>query len=53
MAQRADDVLAVPLCKDCHQGPNGIHGDRAMLKVQKIEELDLLVRLLKRILREN
>jgi hypothetical protein len=42
MAQRASDFLAVPLCKDCHQGKHGIHGDRAMLRIHKIEELDLL-----------
>lgn len=42
MSQRAADPLAIPLCADCHQGPNGIHGDRAYLRVLKCNEWDLL-----------
>ncbi len=42
-SQRAPDVLAIPLChKGCHQGPHGIHGDRALFKQAKVTELDLL-----------
>lgn len=41
-SQRASDYLAIPLCYDCHQGPEGIHGDRSLLRVAKCEELDLL-----------
>ena len=44
MAQRADDYLTIPLCKACHQGPNGLHGDRALWKIYKITELDALAR---------
>lgn len=50
MGQRADDVLAVPLCKACHQGPHGIHGDRAMLRINKVDEMDLLAMTLKEVL---
>lgn len=43
MSQRASDFLTIPLChEDCHQGPNGIHGDRALFRLAKVEELDLL-----------
>ena len=44
MSQRAEDFLAIPLCPDCHQGPQGIHGDRSLLKVVKMTELDLLAK---------
>jgi len=50
MSQRADDMLAIPLCKPCHQGPQGIHGDRTMLRVMKTSELDLLAVTLRRII---
>ena len=49
MAQRADDYLTVPLCPDCHQGPNGVHGDKALLKVYKIDELGLLAKTIEQI----
>lgn len=42
MSQRASDFLTIPLCYDCHQGPHGIHGDRSLLRVAKVSELDLL-----------
>jgi alkylhydroperoxidase family enzyme len=42
-AQRASHWLTVALCHDgCHQGPHGIHGDRARLRQAKCTELDLL-----------
>ena len=42
MSQRASDFLVVPLCPDCHTGPLGIHGDKTMLRIKKMTELDLL-----------
>ena len=42
MAQRAGDYCTIPLCYECHQGKNGIHGDRALWKVYKKTELDVL-----------
>ena len=47
MSQRASDYLAIPLCPECHQGPMGIHGDRTMLRIHKVTELDLLARTIK------
>lgn len=42
MSQRASHWLVVPLCEDCHQGKGGVHGDRSLLRIAKVEELDLL-----------
>lgn len=41
-AQRAENWMAVPLCVPCHTGPNGVHGDRHILKSWKLDEGDLL-----------
>lgn len=40
--ERASDFLTMSLCPACHQGPNGLHGDRALLRIAKVDELDLL-----------
>lgn len=41
--QRAPHMLTLPLCHDdCHQGKNGVHGDKAYLRILKMTELDLL-----------
>jgi hypothetical protein len=40
--QRAGHFLTVPLCPSCHRGPQGVHGDKTMLKILKWTELDLL-----------
>jgi hypothetical protein len=43
MSQRASNWLVIPLCHSgCHQGPCGIHGDRSLLRIAKVDELDLL-----------
>lgn len=42
MSQRADDMLTVALCHECHQGPQGVHGDRTLLRIAKVTELGLL-----------
>lgn len=42
-AQRNSDMLTVALCHDaCHQGPQGIHGDKSRLRLAGVTELDLL-----------
>lgn len=38
MAQRANDWLCMPLCLDCHTGPQGIHGDRSRWKLRGMDE---------------
>ena len=43
--------LCIALCKDCHQGSrNGIHGEKFMWKIKKMDELDALNVTLKRLL---
>lgn len=42
--------LIVPLCKACHQGPSGIHGDRALWKIYKMSEMEALNETLSKIL---
>ena len=40
MAQRAGDMLTLPVCPSCHRGSHGLHGNRAMLNMTKKTELD-------------
>lgn len=42
MSQRAGHFIVAALCHDCHQGPLGIHGDRSLLKLANVSELDLV-----------
>jgi hypothetical protein len=42
MSQRASDWLTVPLCPDCHTGTLGVHGDKTMMRIKKLTELDML-----------
>lgn len=42
MQQRAQDWLAIAACTHCHTGAGGIHGDRTLLRVAKVDEVDLL-----------
>jgi hypothetical protein len=43
--------LSVPLCADCHRGSrNGIHGERRMWAVKRMNELSALNETLRRML---
>ena len=42
MSQRASAFLTIPLCYPCHQGENGVHGSRDLLRTYKQTELTLL-----------
>jgi hypothetical protein len=42
--------LCIPLCRSCHMGPNGIHGQKNMWRVMKMTELDALNKVLSQIL---
>jgi hypothetical protein len=44
MSKRASNWLTIPLCPDCHTGPYGLHGNKAFLRLRKLEEIDLLAR---------
>lgn len=48
--KQGQHFTVVALCKDCHQGSyNGIHGQRRMWTVMKMDELDALAVTLRRI----
>ena len=49
MAQRASNWLTVPLCPSCHTGPKGVHGDQTMLRIMKMDELDMLADTIKKL----
>lgn len=47
--RRSADFCTIPLCKDCHQGKSGVHGDQAMMKIIKENELSLLAKTLEKL----
>jgi len=42
VAQRASNWLTIPLCHGCHQGSQGVHGDKTFMRIYKTSELDML-----------
>lgn len=40
--EQGNHFLCIPLCKDCHQGHNGLHGTKAYWRVKKMDEMDVL-----------
>ena len=44
MSQRAGHFTAVALCMACHQGQKGIHGDRTLMRIYKVDEMELINR---------
>ena len=55
LGQRASDWLVIPLCRACHQGPNGFHGlgSRGFYNRFKLDELDLLAMTLEALARHG
>lgn len=49
MSQRASHFLTIPLCPGCHRGSCGVHGDKTLLRVHKVTELDLLAQTIERL----
>ena len=49
MAQRASNWLVVPLCPSCHTGRHGVHGDKSMMRLKKMTEMDMLAMTLERL----
>jgi len=42
--------LAIALCADCHRGSrNGLHGQRCMWRLKKLEEVDALAVTIRRV----
>ena len=48
--RKSPNFLCIPLCKDCHTGPKGIHGDRSMWKIYKATELQCLADTIERLM---
>jgi len=50
-SQRAPDTLTIPLCPDCHTGPNGIHGlgEKGFRMRYKRDEIALLAETLEKL----
>lgn len=49
--KQGNHYTAVALCKDCHQGSfNGIHGQKRMWNVMKMDENDALNETIRRLL---
>jgi hypothetical protein len=42
MAQRACHWLVIGLCPTHHRGPQGLHGDKSVMRQLKCDEMDLL-----------
>jgi len=49
LSQRASNWLVVPLCPSCHTGPAGVHGDKTMMRIHKLTELDMLADTIKKL----
>ena len=52
-SQRAPHYIVVPLCKACHTGPMGVHGDQTYMRMAKMDELDMLNETIKRLSAEG
>jgi hypothetical protein len=47
--EERNDFLTIPLChSDCHQGTNGVHGDKTYLRLLKMSEWGLLAATIER-----
>ena len=52
--KQGSQFTVVALCPDCHQGShNGIHGQRAMWRVRRMDELDALGVTIRRLLQQG
>lgn len=52
MGRRISHFVTIPLCKDCHQGDGGIHGDKRLWKVLKLNEWLVLANVIKKLARK-
>lgn len=47
--QQGCHFTVVGLCPECHRGPMGIHGDKTMWRIHKVNEIEALNETLRRI----
>ena len=48
-SQKAPDTLAAALCSACHRDRLGVHGDKTLMKILKVDELDFTAMTIARI----
>ena len=48
-----NDFLTLPLCRPCHQGKYGVHGNKTYLKILKMSELGLLAKVIEELENER
>lgn len=41
--------VSIALCPDCHRGPMGIHGDKTLWRIHKMDEIKALNETLRRV----
>lgn len=39
----------LPVCKDCHTGRGGIHGEKHMWRLKKMDEVDAMAELIRKL----
>jgi hypothetical protein len=47
--KQGQHYTCVALCYECHQGKQGIHGDKTLWRIRKMDELDALAVTLERL----
>ena len=40
--QQGEWFCSIALCPDCHRGPQGIHGDKTLWRIYKLNEIEAL-----------
>lgn len=40
--RQGQHFTCIALCYDCHQGKQGIHGDKTLWRIRKMDEIDAL-----------
>lgn len=47
---QGDHYTTVAVCWYCHQGPQGIHGDKTLWRIRKLDELGAINETLRRVM---
>lgn len=47
--KQGNHFTTIGLCPECHRGPMGIHGDKTMWRIHKMDENDALNETLRRL----
>jgi hypothetical protein len=47
--EQGQHFTVIGLCPDCHRGPMGIHGDKTLWRIHKMDEIKALNETLRRV----